>query len=50
MEGALLVAASIVPRFGCKARRLLAVPQLVAVASDSVLLARTAMAAIERES
>jgi hypothetical protein len=51
MDGALLVAASIVAAIRLRGQEIVPrSPKLVAVVSDSVLLARTLMAAIERDS
>jgi len=48
MDSALLVAASIVAAIRLRGQEITHSPKLVAVVSDSVLLARTVMAAIER--
>jgi len=48
MDGALLVAASIVAAIRLRGQEITLSPKLVAVVGDSVLLARTVMAAIER--
>lgn len=47
MDGALLVAASIVAAIRLRGEEITRMPKLVEVVSDSVLLARTVMAAIE---
>jgi len=49
MDGALLVAASIVAAIRLRGQEITRSPKLVAVVNDSVLLARTVMAAIERD-
>jgi hypothetical protein len=49
MDGALLVAASIVAAIRLRGQEITRSPKLVAVVKDSVLLARTVMAAIERD-
>jgi hypothetical protein len=49
MDGALLVAATIVAAIRLRGEEIKSSPKLVAVVSDSVLLARTVMAAIERK-
>jgi hypothetical protein len=49
MDGALLVAASIVASIRLRGQEINRSPKLVAVVNDSVLLARTVMAVIERE-
>jgi hypothetical protein len=50
MDGALLVAASIVAAIRLRGQEIVPrSPKLIAVVSDSVLLARTVIAAIERE-
>jgi hypothetical protein len=49
MDGALLVAASIVAAIRLRGQEITSSPKLVTVVSDSVLLARTVMAAIERD-
>lgn len=48
MDGALLVAASIVAAIRLRGQEITRSPKLVAVVNDSVLLARTVMTAIER--
>lgn len=49
MEGALLVAASIVAAIRLRGQEITRSPKLVAVVNDSVLLAQTVMAAIQRD-
>ncbi len=49
MDGALLVAASIVAAITLRGQEITRSPKLVAVVSDSVLLARTVMATIKRD-
>jgi len=49
MDGALLVAASIVAAIRLRGQEITRSPKLFAVVNDSVLLARTVMAAIERD-
>jgi hypothetical protein len=49
MDRALLVAASIVAAIRLRGQEITRSPKLVAVVSDSILLARTVMAAIERD-
>lgn len=49
MDGALLVAASIVAAIRLRGQEITRSPKLVAVVNDSLLLARTVVVAIERE-
>ena len=49
MDGALLVAASIVAAIRLRGQEITHSPKLAAVVGDSVLLARTVMATIERD-
>jgi hypothetical protein len=49
MDGALLVAASIVAAIRLRGEEIKSSPKLAATVNDSVLLARTVMAAIERD-
>jgi hypothetical protein len=49
MDGALLAAASIVAAIRLRGQEITRSPKLVAVVNDSVLLARTVMAALERD-
>jgi hypothetical protein len=49
MDGALLVAASIVAAIRLRDQEIIRSPKLGTVVNDSVLLARTVMAAIERD-
>jgi hypothetical protein len=49
MDGALLVAASIVAAIRLRGQEITRSPKLVAMVNDSVLLARNVMAAIEQD-